>query len=277
MVPGRARVVREIRSAAPLMDRLHAPVTARGPWLTAVLNSLVARRSQARPVAVVLDDSRTGTPAAAAFLVVRPGLPLVVRLLGSEAGPLPGGRPTARLLARDEAAAGALAEGIVALVTRRPLPWRLDLAGLPLGDATARALAALLPTAVLANQRSSRLVDDLTGAVRSRDPREVERRLPELTASAFLRSATRLHAALGAVEVASAPGGGGLVTLVDGDDRWPWFGDAASELRAEMGAPLVRLTAQGWGARGLSGPGGIPRAADRSAPPRARFRGAASR
>jgi hypothetical protein len=33
---GRARVVREVRVAAPLMAALRAPVTARVPWLTAV-------------------------------------------------------------------------------------------------------------------------------------------------------------------------------------------------------------------------------------------------
>ena len=277
VVPGRARVVREIRSAAPLMDRLRAPVTARGPWLTAVLNSLVARRSPARPLAVVVDDPGGEVPAAAAFLVIRPGLPLVVRMLGSEAGPLPGGRPTGRLLGRDEAAAEALADGIVALVTRRGVPWRLDLAGLPLGDPTARALAARLPTATLANERSARLVDELTDVVRSRDPREVERLLPGRRDAAFLRSAGRLHAALGAVEVAVTPGGGGLLTLLEGEDRWPWWGDAPSGLRTEMGAPLVRLTALGWGARGLSGPGAARRGGGRSAPPIARYRGAASR
>ena len=276
VVPGRARVVREIRAAGPLMARLRAPVPARGPWLTAVLNSLVARRSPARPVAVVVEDPGAETPAAAAFLVVRPGVPVVVRMLGGEAGPLPGGRPTARLLARDDAAAAALADGIVSLVTRRPLPWRLDLAGLPLGDPTARALAARLPTTTLGNERSTRLVDELTGATRSRDPREVERLLPAGRDAAFLRSAARLHAALGAVEVAIAPDGGALLTLVDGDDRWPWVGDAAG-MRTEMGAPLVRVTAWGWGARGLSGPGAARRAGGRSGPPRALSRGAATR
>jgi hypothetical protein len=269
VVPGRARVVREIRSAGPLMAQLRAPVPARGPWLTAVVNALAVQRSPARPVAVVVDSGSDGSAVAAAFLVVRPGVPVVVRMLGSAAGPLPGGRPTGRLLARDQAAAEALAGGIAGLLSRRPVPWRLDLAGLPLGDPTARALAARLPTATLANERSVRLVDELTDAARSRDPREVEHRLPALLPTVpgrqarFLRSAARLHAALGAVEVAVAPDGGALLTLVDGEDRWPWWGDAPSGLRTEMGAPLVRVTASGWGARGVSAPGAARRAGGR--------------
>jgi hypothetical protein len=252
-VSGRARVVREVRAAGALAERLRAPVTARGPWLTAVLNTLAARRSLVRPVAVVVDDPAGEAPAAAAFLTVRPGVRTVVRLLTAAAGPLPGGRPPARLLARDDAAAEALADGIVALLAARRRPWRIELTGLPLGDPTLRALAARLPAATLANERSVRLVDELAGADRTTDPREVDRLLPSLLPgnvprreAAFLRAAVRLHAALGAVEVAVVPAGGGLVTLLDGGDRWPWWGSAASGLRTEMGAPLVRLTAAGW-------------------------------
>ncbi len=224
--------------------------------MTAVLNSLAARRSLARPVAVVVDEPPGEVPAAAAFLTVRPGVPTVVRLLTAAAGPLPGGRPPARLLARDEPAAEALADGIVALLAARRGPWRLDLAGLPLGDPTLRALAARLPTATLANERSVRLVDELSGVERTTDPREIDRLLPSLLPPGnrgFLRAAVRLHAALGAVEVAvDRSGGSGLVTLLDGADRWPWWGSAPSGLRTEMGAPLVRLTAAGWAGRGLT-------------------------
>jgi len=252
VVPGRAAVVREVRAAAGLADHYRAPVTARGPWLTAVLNDLAARRSRTRPVAVVVHDVLEDVPAAAAFLTVRPGARTVVGMLTAAAGPLPGGRPPARLLARDDAAADALADGIVALVAARRGPWRLDLAGLPLGDPTLRALAARLPMATLANQRSARLVDELAVAERTTDPREVDRLLPSLLppgAPGFLRAAARLHASIGAVEVAVVPSGGGLVTLLDGTDRWPWWGSAPSGLRTEMGAPLVRLTASGWSGR----------------------------
>ena len=254
VVVGRARVVREVRASGPLAARIRAPLTARGPWLTAVLNDLAARRSPARPVAVVVDDPAAEAPAAAAFLAVRPGIPSVVRLLTAAAGSLPGGRPPARLLARDEAAAEALADGIVSVLTGRRGPWRLDLAGLPLGDPTLRALAARLPMATVANERSVRLVDELAGADRTTDPREVDRLLPSLLPlghRGFLRAAVRLHAALGAVEVAVDRSGGGLVTLLDGADRWPWWGRASSGLRTEMGAPLVRLTAAGWAGRGI--------------------------
>jgi hypothetical protein len=257
VVTGRARVVREVRASGPLAARLRAPLTARGPWLTAVLNSLAARRSLVRPVAVVVDDAAGEVPAAAAFLTVRPGARSLVRLLTVAAGTLPGGRPPARLLARDEAAAEALADGIVGLLAARRGPWRLDLAGLPLGDPTMRALAARLPMATLANERSARLVDELSGAERTTDPVEVDRLLPWLLPTGdggFLRAAVRLHAALGAVEVAVLPSGGGLVTLLDGTDRWPWWGSAPSGLRTGMGAPFVRLTAAGWSGRELARP-----------------------
>jgi hypothetical protein len=242
-------VVREVRAAGALADRLRAPVTARGPWLTAVLNTLAARRSLARPVAVVVDNVLDDVPAAAAFLTVRPGVRSGIGLLTAAAGPVPGGRPPARLLARDASAAEALADGIVSLVAAIRGPWRLALAGLPLGDPTLRALAARLPMATLANERSVRLVDELPAAERTTDPREVDRLLTSLLppgAPRFLRSAVRLHAAGGAVEVAVVPAGGGLVTLLDGTDRWPWWGSATTGLRTEMGAPLVRLTASGW-------------------------------
>jgi hypothetical protein len=231
-------------------------VTARGPWLTAVLNALAARRSFVRPVAVVVDDPRGEAPAAAAFLTVRPGVRTAVGLLNAAAGPPPGGRPPARLLARDDAAAEALADGIVDLLAARHGAWRLDLAGLPLGDPTLRALAARLPMATLANERSVRLVDELAGAERTTDPREVDHLLRFLLPPGdrgFLRAVVRLHASLGAVEVAAVPSGGGLVTLLEGADRWPWWGNAASGLRTEMGAPLVRLTATGWRIRGRGG------------------------
>ena len=245
-------MVREVRAAGPLAARLRAPVTARAPWLTAVLADLAARRSFVRPVAVVVDDVPGDVPVAAAFLTVRPGPRAVVGMLTSAAGSLPPGRPPARLLARDEAAADALADGIVALVAARPGPWRLDLAGLPLGDPTLRALAARLPMATLANERSERVVDELADAERTTHPAEVDRLLPSLLpprAPGFLRAATRLHAAIGAVEVAVPPSGGGLVTLLGGADRWPWWGSAPSGLRTEMGAPLVRLSASGWSGR----------------------------
>ncbi len=73
----------------------------------------------------------------------------------------------------------------------------------------------------------------------------------------FVRAVVRLHAALGAVEVAvPADGRGGLVTLVDDEDRWPWWGSALPGLRTELGSPLVRLTAEGWSGRAVSGRGG---------------------
>jgi hypothetical protein len=261
---GRARVVREVRAAAPLMADLRAPVTSRGPWLTAVLNEGAARRGAGRPVAVVVEPHAQGRPEAVAFLLLRRrGAAVRITMLGDGVGPVPGGRPPARLLARDERAAELLAAGIWTLLGTVRGFRRLCLAGLPLGDPTARALSARLPDGLIANARSTGTVDDLDevgGVVRSRDPRDLERWLPGLLARqptararSFLRATARLHAAIGQLEVAVLPGGEGpraaLLTLVDGADRWPWWGwTDVGGLGAAMGAPVVTLTdpARGW-------------------------------
>jgi hypothetical protein len=194
-----------------------------------------------------------GRPEAIAFLELRRrGVGTQVRLLGSAVAPFPGGRPPARLPAGDPAVAALLAAGLDAL--RGPAAMRLT--GLPLGDPTVRALAARLPTAVVANERSQKLVDGLddVGKVRrSMDPAVLERWLPSLLSRAdassrsFLRAAARLHVAIGQLEVAVIADGedlqAGLLTLVDGPDRWPWWGTTSiGGLPTEMGAPLVSLT-----------------------------------
>ena len=253
---GRARVVREVRAAAPLMAELRAPVTARGPWLTAALNAGAAHRFSGHPVAVVVEAHRQGRPDAAAFLLVRRRGPLaVVSLLGGAHTP-PGG-PASRLPARDDEVAGLLAEGVAGLLHSLPRPRRLRLTGLPLGDPVARQLAARLPDSVLATGRTHGLVDDLgdvDSSVRSRDPRVLERWLPALTAREpdarsreFVRAAARLHAAIGQVELAVVPDGdtprAALLTLVDGADRRPWWGFAeGGPLRTVLGAPAATLT-----------------------------------
>jgi hypothetical protein len=255
---GRARVVREVRAAAPLMAALSAPITARGPWLTAVLNDRTAHRYPGRSVAVVVERHRQGRPDAVAFLHSRRrGLRTEVTLLGDGTGPVPGGRPPARLLARDDATAALLAEGVLDLLHGLRGPWTLRFRGLPLGDPTARALAARLPTGLIGNARSERLVDGLDGVGqvrRSRNPRELERLLPQLLprepdrrSRDFLRAVARLHAAIGQVELAVVTDGdrlrAGLLTLVDGADRWPWWGSSdIGGLGTGMGTPLVSLT-----------------------------------
>ena len=261
---GRARVVREVRAAAPLMAALRAPVTAQGPWLTAVLNAGVARGSRARPAAVVVEDHAQGRPDGVAFLTVRRSLlRTTLTVLGDDVTPIPPGRPAARLLARDDETAARLAAGVHQLLLSLRGPWNLRLAGLPLGDPTQRELAALLPGAAVGNERSARLVDELddvaAAVVRSRDPRALESELPGLLARepdararAFLRSTARLHAAIGRVELAVVPGDDGpraaLLTLVEGADRWPWWGFSdVGGLRTELGGPLVRLTASSRG------------------------------
>jgi hypothetical protein len=254
---GRARVVREVRAAGPLMVRLRAPIPARGPWLTAVLNEGAARRPRGRPVAVVVEAHPQGRPEAVAFLDLRrSGVVTTVGLLGRGSTPVPGGRPAARLPAADPEVAALLADGVLGLLGSLRGPSTLRLAGLPLGDPTVRALAERTPTAVVANERSRRLVDGLDGVGdvwRSRDPAVLERWLPALLAAAdrrsrpFLRAAARLHAAIGQLELAVIASGdgllAGLLTLVDGDDRWPWWGTTSvGGLSTEMGSPLVSLT-----------------------------------
>jgi hypothetical protein len=235
---GRERVVREVRAAGPLMAALEAPIPARGPWLTAVLNDLPRRR----PLAVVVEPHAQGRPEAVAFLELRRrGLLTSVVPLGASLAP--SGRPATRLLARDPGAAGLLADGIVALLGTLRRPWRMRLSGLPMGDPVVRALAARLESAVVATERSRLLLDDLSGSVvRSRDPAELERCLASLALPGFVRAAARLHAAIGQLEVAVVDGRA-LLTLVDGADRWPWW--ASGDVATGMGAPLVSLTAGG--------------------------------
>jgi len=255
---GRARVVREVRAAAPLMADLKAPLTARGPWLTAVLNEQSAGRLRGRPAAVMVEAHAQGRPEALALLTLRRrGVRTRVTLLGDGVVPVPGGRPPFRVLARDDAMAELLADAVVGLLRSLRGPWSMRLDGLPLGDPVARALAARLPASLLRNRRSRVLVDDLdaVGDVRrTRNAAELERWLPRLLTHApggrargFLRAAARLHAAIGQLELAVIDDGGelraGLLTLVDGTDRWPWWGwSSVGGLGSEMGAPLVRVT-----------------------------------
>jgi hypothetical protein len=246
-------VVREIRAAAPLMAQLRAPVPARGPWLTAVLNDAAARRFAGRPVAVVVEAHAQGRPEAAAFLLVRRRGPLtIVTMLGE--GLAPPGAPGARLLARDDAAAGLLAAGMADLLGTLPRPRRLRLSGLPLGDPTARHLKARFEDAVLATGRTRALVDDLDDrgpVTRSRDARELERWLPALETGRggeFRRASARLHAAIGQLELAVIADGdrprAALLTLVDGAERRPWWGFADDgPLSTVPGSPSVSFSA----------------------------------
>jgi hypothetical protein len=260
---GRAQVAREVRAAAPLMAALAAPVPAQGPWLTAALNTRsTSPLAEHRPRAVVVEDHPQGRPDGLALLSFRRrGVTTAVTLLGAAPGPLPEGRPPARLLARDDDVARRLADGIADLLDAARGPWTLRLAGLPLGDPTLRALATLMPGASLATSRSRRLVDELdaVGEVRrSRDPEVLEQHLPAVLARVpdrqrdFVRAAARLLAAIGQLEIAVVPGATGpdavLLTLLDprpgGADRWPWWGSSdVGGLRRELGSPWVSLTA----------------------------------
>ncbi|TKJ16712.1 hypothetical protein [Blastococcus sp. CCUG 61487] len=255
VVVGAAGVAAELRAAGALAERVRAPVTARAPWLTTVLDTRAGS-----PVAVVVETPQRTAVAAAAFLHVRRrGLVARVTALGDGPAPLPGGRPTTRLLARDEEAAGHLADGITDVVQGLRGPWSLRLAGLPLGDPTSRRVAARFTEGRTATRRSTGLVDELDAlgpVVRSRDARQLERWLPLLLAAEpdrrvreFVRAAARLHAVTGELEVAVVPDASGegvrsgLLTLLDRDDRWPWWGPpGAAGLRPERGAPLAEVS-----------------------------------
>ncbi|MGY1652115.1 hypothetical protein [Geodermatophilus sp. SYSU D01119] len=262
---GRAQVVRELRAAVPLARDLRAPLTASAPWLTTVLSVESAyRRPRPLPVAVVAGRGGSAGPDGLALLALATAGPVVTATLLGDGLPVPGGRPAARLLARDDDVADALAAGVLGVLTALRRPWRMRLTGLPLGDPTVRALARRRPDAALARARSSRLVDDLgavpTGElVRSRDARDLDAALPDLLAevrdrraAALVRAAARLHAAAGRLEVATVRDGGrlraGLLTLLDGDDRLPWWGRSeVGGLREERGAPLVGVSLTGRG------------------------------
>lgn len=270
VVVGRGPVLDEVRAAAPLMSDLAAPLTARGPWLTAALNTRSAPLlAAARPRAVVVERHRQGRPDGLALLSFRRRGPVTaVTLLGDAVGPVPGGSPSRRLYARDDAIASRLADGVLDVLDRLRGPWTLRLSGLPLGDPTVRRLAAVLATGEVTNSRSRRLVDELdtAGQVRrSRDPGEVERWLPVLLDRLPVgertpaRAAARLHAAIGRVEVAVLPGpaapAAALLTLLDGPDadvRLPWWGfSEIGGLGRSLGSPVVTLAASA-GLRGLA-------------------------
>jgi hypothetical protein len=261
---GRADVAREIRAAAPLISAVASPVTARGPWLTAVLNALSASRSAPdRPWAVVVEHPPGRLDGLALLSSRRRGPATAVTLLGNAARPVPGGSPSSRLYARDDDAASRLADAVSDRLDQLRRPWTLRLAGLPMGDPTLGRLAPALSTASIANSRSRRLVDELDavpGIVRATGPAEIEHWLPALlsrlpvTDRPFARACARLHAAIGALEVAVVPAAGeiaaGLVTLLDAGSgagrpgRWPWWGwSEVGGLRSELGSPVVALTA----------------------------------
>ncbi|MCW2582790.1 MAG: hypothetical protein JWQ53_1580 [Klenkia sp.] len=255
---GRAGLVREIRTAAPLLSAVRGPVTARGPWLT-----IAAQASSARLHAVLVESHQPGRPRGAALLSSRRHGPITtMRLLGDGDLPVPPGSPPHRLPVADADAADELARGVVDLLDAQRGRWALRLTGLPLGDPVLAALADRLGTgASFGTDRTRVLVDDLdtVGDVRrSRDPGDLERWLPALLARrpagtplAHLQAAARVHCALGVLEhavvVRRGQVVGGLVTLDEGGVRRPWWGSSdVGGLSSAPGQPAVSFSAASW-------------------------------
>lgn len=123
------------------LDDLHAatdaPVTARRPWLEAWSRSY----PQYEPCAIVVEASGEKLQAAALLALRHRALFTDVIALGE------GASDYARLPARTEAAAPALAQSVAGYLAQLGRPWRLTLNFLPPGDPVARALSRLLPWA----------------------------------------------------------------------------------------------------------------------------------
>ncbi|SCX51860.1 hypothetical protein SAMN03159343_2646 [Klenkia marina] len=264
MAEGRAPVVREIRAAAPLLAGLTAPTTARGPWLTAALGAAPAPRVRHR--AVVVEHHRQGRPAGLALVTsrreLRRGLPTtVVRLLGEGGPPGPPGPAPRRLPAASPEVAELLADGLVDLLAAVRGPWELSLTGLPMGDPVLRALSARLGTGSrFRTVRARGLVDhldDLGEVTRSTDPVALERWLPVFldhrpagARLVDLRALARVHAATGVLEHAVVRSAGrpvgGLLTLLEGPVRLPWWGFGDVVAGTAPGPPHVSLGAASW-------------------------------
>ena len=208
------------------------------PWLTAVLNAGPPAARPSGPVAVVVEAHRPGAPrggrvpARCAAGAASPSS----RCSATAVGPVPGGRPPARLLARDELPPTLLADGIVDLLgaLRRSLAAAAGRAAAGRPDRAARSLPGC-PRPCSPTSRSPRLVDELddVGVVAqhaTRRARAVAARAAGRGRSAgrrFLRAAARLHAAIGAGRggrVADGPSAAACSRCVDGADRWPWWG-----------------------------------------------------
>ncbi|SDO15474.1 hypothetical protein SAMN05660199_01379 [Klenkia soli] len=273
VVEGPRRVVREIRAAAPLLRELAAPTTVRGPWLAAALHAAPAPVPRVRHRAVVVEAHRQGRPAGLALLSsrveVRRGRPVTVfRLLGDPGPAGPPGVAPRRLPVADPDVAVHLADGVADLLATTRGRWQLHLTGLPLGDPVLAALGARLGTgAVFQTSRSRSLVDslDTVGPVlRSTRPADLERWLPTFldhrpagARRADLRALARVHAAAGSLEHAVVLDGGrpraGLLTVLDGASRRPWwgFGQPGGAATAP-GQPWVALAASGRGRQSSS-------------------------
>jgi CelD/BcsL family acetyltransferase involved in cellulose biosynthesis len=127
-------VLQELGSA---LDDLHAateaPITARRVWL----QNWIGCHPDYEPWALAIESDQ-GRLEAAALLALRHGS-RVLEIVALGHGP----SDQARLPARDEAAAKALARLVAGRLRRLPGPWRLNLEQLPVDDAVAREIVRL--------------------------------------------------------------------------------------------------------------------------------------
>ena len=126
------------RAGAPfgeLLRAVHAPVTARVPWMTTW-----ARHHDDEPLLVVVEDGDRLVAAAPLASSRRRGRTRVVVLGHGESD-------RSCLPALDADAARALADAIATEARSWKRPWRLLIEQLPVGDAVAQALVSTLPFA----------------------------------------------------------------------------------------------------------------------------------
>ena len=248
------------------MAALRAPVTARAPWLTAVLNAGAAARSRGPP-----GGGRGRGPAGPAG---GGGLPL-------PAAPGPDdGRLDARRRDRSRCRAGARPRGCwpgtrtprtawptaccdllgtlrgpwsaaswpaCRSVTRRRAPWPPGCPPPSWPTSAAPASSTSSTTRRPGGRRWSAAAIPASssgGCPRSWPARPIPAPAPSCgpprgCTPPSARWSWRWWPSGGVLRA-------GLLTLVDGDDRWPWWGTGdVGGLRTEMGAPLVGLTAPG--------------------------------
>lgn len=177
LLRGRAALETLAEDLDDLLGHVDAPVTARGPWLRAWARTHPA----VEPLTVAVEQD--GGLAGAALLAAwhRRGFTEIV-VLGHRAS------DEVRLAARSEAAAEALAAGIVRALGTIRGPWRLRIEQIPQDDPVARRVALALPG-------SARSPGDGAPMTRLGDTRTLEAHLSRNARGEYRRRWNRLRRA----------------------------------------------------------------------------------